>query len=75
LNFGFAGVRQALWNIARDTKKVPNGWPLEDFLLFFGDQPAPNSDAGKQPLDYQELLINNWVWGHNAAVEAKGRRA
>lgn len=69
----FASVVQALWNIARDTKACPNGWPLEDFILSFGD--APRRKEEKQSIETQELLIDNWIGGHNAALAAKEARA
>lgn len=67
-----ASIVQALWNIARDTKACPNGWPLTDFLLSFGDTPLRTV---KQTVQTQELLIDSWIGGHNAALaaqEAKG---
>lgn len=63
-----ASIVQALWNIARDTKQNPNGWPLTDFLLSFGDAP---SRRVQQTLATQELLVDSWIDGHNAVVLAK----
>lgn len=65
-----AQVAQALWNIARDQKKNPNGWPLSDFILPFGDAPRP--EAVTQTLETQELLIDSWVAGTNAVFAKKG---
>lgn len=65
-----ASVVQALWNIARDVKKCPNGWPLQDFVLAFGDTPRWTV---KQTVADQEFLIDSWIIGHNAAEAAKAK--
>jgi hypothetical protein len=64
-----AQVVQALWNIHRDMKTNPNGWPIENFLLTFGDTPRP---VIAQSLETQELLIDSWIAGSNAVL-AKGK--
>lgn len=63
-----AQVSQALWNIARDVRRNPQGWPLEEFLLAFGDSPRRGA---QQSLETQTLLIESWIAGHNAVQEAK----
>lgn len=68
-DFRSAQIAQALWNIARDPKVNPKGWPLEDFLLTFGDRPT--AAKAQQSSNYQEMLIDAWVAGSNA-VFAKG---
>lgn len=66
-----AQVVQALWNIHRDPKRNPNGWPLTDFILAFGDSPSMRV---VQSVETQTLLIETWIEGHNAALAAKGAR-
>lgn len=65
-----ASVVQALWNIARDMKKCPDGYPLADFVLQFGDTPRR---VIKQSIETQEKLINSWIDGHNLVLAAKER--
>lgn len=40
-DYRIASVVQAIVNMNRDTKKHPDPLPIEDFLLRFGDTPAP----------------------------------
>lgn len=61
-----AHIVQTLWNIARDTKANPKGWPLTDFLLAFGDTPRPHAE---QSLETQTLLIDSWIAGSNAVFK------
>lgn len=63
-----AQIAQALWNIARDVKKNPKGWPLSDFILAWGDAPRL---IIKQSLETQELLIDSWIAGSNAVFALK----
>lgn len=63
-----AHIVQTLWNIARNQDKHPNGWPITDFLLSFGDTPRMKV---AQSLETQTLLIESWVTGHNEAVGKK----
>lgn len=65
-----AQIVQALWNIARDVKKNPQGWPLSDFVLAFGDAPRPSLG---QSIETQELLIDAWIQGSNAAFAARAK--
>jgi hypothetical protein len=67
-----AHIVQTLVNLARDAKKYPNGFPLSEFLLGWGDMPV----AMKQPQDVKtlELHIDTWIAGHNLALEAKQKR-
>lgn len=63
-----AAVVQALWNIARDVKRYPDGFPLTDFLMHFGDAPRIVTQA--QTVAYQEHLIDAWCFTNNAVVAA-----
>lgn len=72
MDYRFASICQALWNIARDQEKHPKGWPLDDFLVAFGDTPTKDPVV-VQPLAYQEKLIDTWVIGHNLSLEAGGK--
>lgn len=67
-----ASVCQALWNIARDVKRYPQGFPLSDFLVHFGD--TPRILRVPQDLAYQEQMIDAWVQTNNAIVKAKEAR-
>lgn len=69
-DFRFASVCQSLWNIARDAKRYPNGFPITDFMLLFGD--TPRAVKPTQTVAYQEQLINAWC--ETANVIAKGAR-
>lgn len=71
-DYRFASICQALWNIARDTKKYPNGFPLSDFLVAFGDTPRPEPET--QSVAYQEQLIDAWVFTNNAILAAQEAR-
>lgn len=70
---GFASVCQALWNIARDTVAQPDGYPLSKFFVFMGDDPLPIPVAPEpiQTVEYQEHLIDSWVFFNNAVIEAQ----
>lgn len=70
-DFRSGQIVQALWNIARDPKRNPDGWPLSEFLLTFGDTPRR---IVEQSVETQELLIDSWIIGHNAALAAKGNK-
>lgn len=67
-----ASIVQAHWNIARDTKKHPNGWPVEEFLLQFGDH---QRIVEPQSVAFQETLIDAWCKTNNAIVAAQEARA
>jgi hypothetical protein len=75
-DFRAAQIVQALWNIARDPKTCPKGWPLTDFVLAIGDSPWRSVMAAgqAQTLETQELLIDAWIVGSNAAFAAKEAR-
>jgi hypothetical protein len=75
-DFRAAQIVQALWNIARDQTKCPNGYPLTDFVLKIGDSPWRSVGAAStaQTVESQELLIDAWVFGHNEALKAKEAR-
>jgi hypothetical protein len=60
-----AHIVQSLWNIARDRKANPNGWPIADFLLAFGDS-VIHTATTKQSLETQELHLDAWIIGNNA---------
>lgn len=67
-----ASIVQALWNIARDPARVPDGWPLSDFLLGFGDNPKPKPVVQeKQSLEVQEMMIEGWISGSNSILRGK----
>ena len=68
-DFRSAQIVQALCNIARDTKRNPNGWPINEFMLRLGDSPWAAYKA-VQPLAYQEMLIDTWIAGSNATFAA-----
>lgn len=70
----FASVVQALWNIARDVEKHPNGWPLSDFLIRFGDDKPPVVEKPVQTTEYQEHILDAWFTVNNLIVEAKSQR-
>lgn len=72
-DYRFASICQALWNIARNVRMNPNGWPLTDFLVRFGDAPLIVYKH-PQTLEYQEMLIDSWVFTNNAIVSAKEAR-
>jgi hypothetical protein len=63
-----AHVIQTLWNIARDPRRHPDGWPLSDFVLTFGDSPRLSV---AQTLETQVLLIESWIAGSNAVFAIK----
>lgn len=48
---------------------VRDGRKLKDFILPFGDLTIPT--APKQTLEYQEAMIDAWIFGSNAAIAAK----
>lgn len=43
-----AHLVQTLVNINRNTKRHPEGFPLKDFLLIFGDTPKPEKKQSWQ---------------------------
>lgn len=61
LDWGLAHIVQA---IMRDGKQ------LKEFMLPFGDAPGPQ--PVKQTLEFQEMLIDSWISGHNAVLREKG---
>lgn len=65
-----AHIVQYLWAATGDPKKYPNGRPLSDFLLKFGDSNRVTAPP-VQTVEYQELLIDGWIAGHNAALAGK----
>ena len=72
-DYRFASISQALWNIARNVLTNPNGWPITDFIVRFGDTPSYKYTS-PQTLEYQEMVINSWVFTNNAIVAAKEAR-
>lgn len=68
-----ASICQALWNIARDTAKYPEGWPLDDFLVYFGDDIPLKKASPKQTVQQQELLLDTWILGNNLSRRAAAR--
>lgn len=73
-NYNAAQIVQALWNIARDTKKHPQGWPLSHFVLPFGDAHIVEPPRVKQTVEEQERIIDAWIMGSNAFFVAKQKR-
>ena len=66
-----AAIRQDLWNIHRDAKIHPKGFPMSDFVLKWGDDIEGEVIESKQDLATLELHIDAWIGGHNAVLEAK----
>jgi len=64
-----AQIVEALYHIAT---KGNNRWRVEDFLLHFGDdplnRPAPEM---KQSVEYQERMIDSWIYVSNALLSKK----
>lgn len=73
-NYNAAHIVQTLWHIARDAKKYPNGWPLGDFVLAFGDAISTVAPSRKQTIEEQERIIDAWIMGSNAFFNAKAAR-
>lgn len=71
-DFRTAQVVQTLWNIHRDPKRNPDGWPLTDFVLAFGDSPYRREEKPAQSPETIELHIDAWVAASNAKFAAKG---
>ena len=70
-----AQIVQALYNLFADRRGYPDGFPLADFLLIFGDAEAPpRTEKPKQDLAYQEMLIDAWCDTQNAIVARQGAR-
>lgn len=69
-DFRFASIVQALWNIHRDPKRYPNGFPLTDFVLMFGDAPR-EVFRPQQTVETQEHLIEAWCIGSNLKLAAR----
>ncbi len=61
-SWGLAHVVQAI---------VRNGKPLSDFMLPFGDVPRVVEVAPKQPLAFQEMLIDGWCHVANLIDQVK----
>lgn len=64
-----AHIVQFLWALSGD-KRYPNGRPLSDFVLSFGDMPP--TEPVRQSVEYQEMVIDGWVLTNNATAKAKG---
>lgn len=62
-----ANIVKALWDIARDRKKHPEPFPVEQFMLKFGEAEAVKP---KQTWQQQKALAMSIVAAHN-----KGRRS
>jgi hypothetical protein len=70
-----AAIEAALWNIHRDPKRHPKGWPLSEFFLGLGDMPSRTIQAAvPQTVATQEFLIDAWIGGSNAVFVAKQNR-
>ena len=75
-----AQIVQALWNIwsiSTNPTKGSNRFPIEDFLLRFVDpsqappaRPQQPAQPVKQTIEYQEMVLDSWIFGHNAALAA-----
>ena len=52
--YRFASIVSTLANINRDTKKQREPWPLDQFVLRFGDMPEPQTK--KKPQSPEEQL-------------------
>lgn len=63
----FASIVQALFNIARDRERHPKGFPLSDFVQYFGDMPMPAPVV--QSVEYQEMLIDSWCFVNNETLK------
>lgn len=62
-------IVQTLVNLARDPRKHPDGFPLSDFLLGWGDMPQRQVQTAQTV----ELHIDAWIASHNAIVAAKAK--
>ena len=51
--YRFASIVSTLSNINRDTKKRKEPWPLDQFVLRFGDMPEPASLKKQQSAEEQ----------------------
>lgn len=60
LDWGLAHIVQVI---------VRNGKPLSEFMLPFGDYPGRT--PVQQPVEYQEMLIDAWIQGSNAALRKR----
>jgi hypothetical protein len=54
--YRFASVVSMLANINRDSKKQKEPWPLDQFVLRFGDMPEPTSLKKKQSVEDQKRI-------------------
>ena len=64
----FARLYQFLVNLQRDSKEHPQPFPIEDFILKFGDSSPPAKPVvKKQTIAEQERNIMDWIAGSNQA--------
>jgi hypothetical protein len=63
---------QWLWAARGDQKQYPNGRPLSDFMLPFGDARCVLIPPVMQTVAYQEMVIDSWIFGSNSVLAAKG---
>jgi len=54
--YRFASIVSTLANVNRDTKKRKEPWPLDQFVLRFGDMPEPASLKKKQSPEEQQRI-------------------
>ena len=69
-DYRMASVCQALWNIARDTKRHPRPFPIKDFLVLFGDAGQPTR---RQTWQEQKRLLTMYAQAYGR--KAKKQRA
>lgn len=72
----FARLYQFMVNLQRDAKAHPQPFPLEDFILKFGDsaKPVEKPVERKQTIEEQERNLMDWVAGSNQAFEEERLR-
>lgn len=56
MDYLIASIVQTLWNINRDTKKHPDPFKLDDFLLEFEQQP-PKKPPTQEELKQKMMLV------------------
>lgn len=74
MDYRMAAIEAALWNIARDVKRYPHGWPVTEFLLGFGDLKKKAKTAVAQTIRTQELLLDSWIAGSNLMFQREQRK-
>lgn len=72
MDIRIAHVVQTLANINRDPKKHPQGFPLTDFILPFGD--LPNKVKQKQTWQQQFAIAQIVAGALTAAAETEVKR-